>query len=177
MIGETTAGSNTLLIRPANLIAFAPAATQVAPIRPPINAWDELEGSPTSQVSRFQMIAPTSPAKITAGVIFVSSTSPLEIVFATCTERNAPTRLRMPAMSTAVRGLSAPVAIVVATALAVSWKPLVKSNARAVTTTATMINEMSMSTPQPAIGPVRSGTLRTLGERKMNNLPPTGNGR
>ena len=147
MIGASTAGSSTLPTRPANLTASAPAATQVAPIRPPINACDELEGSPTSQVSRFHTIAPTSPAKITVGVIFVSSTSPLEIVFATWTERNAPTRLRTPAMSTAVRGFSAPVAIEVATALAVSWKPLVKSNANAVTMTTTMITEISMRPP------------------------------
>ena len=41
-----------------------------------------------------------------------------------------------------MRGFSAPVAIEVATALAVSWKPLVKSNANAVTmTTTTRIRE------------------------------------
>jgi hypothetical protein len=50
---------------------------------PPNNAWDELDGRPSSQVSRFQMIAPTSPAKTTTGVILVSLTSPPEIVFAT----------------------------------------------------------------------------------------------
>ena len=38
-------------------------------------------------------------------------------------------------MVTAIFGLSAPVAIVVAIALAVSWKPLVKSKPSAVTTT------------------------------------------
>src|SRR5215203_7407414 len=114
-IGASTAGSSTLPTRPANLTASAPEATQVAPMSPPINACDELEGNPTSQVNRFHTIAPTSPAKITVGVILVSSTSPLEIVLATSTERNAPTRLSTPASSTAVRGLSAPVAIEVAT--------------------------------------------------------------
>ena len=160
MIGASTAGSSTLPTRLANLTASAPAATQVAPIRPPINACDELEGSPTSQVSRFHTIAPTSPAKITVGVIFVSSTSPLEIVFATWTDRNAPTRLRTPAMSTAVRGFSAPVAIEVATALAVSWKPLVKSNASAVTMTTTMITEISM---RPSLGQGNDQTLEPYG--------------
>ena len=72
---------------------------------------------------------------MTVGVTFPSSTSPLEMGLATWTERKAPTRFRTPAMSTAVRGSSAPVAIDVAIALAVSWKPLVKSNASAVTTT------------------------------------------
>ena len=167
MIGASTAGSSTLPTRLANLIASAPEATQVAPMRPPINACDELEGSPTSQVSRFHTIAPTSPAKITVGVIFVSSTSPLEIVFATSTERNAPTRLSMPAMSTAVRGLSAPVAIEVATALAVSWNPLVKSKANAVTMTTTMIREMSMRPSLPPGNGQRSGTV---GIRNARNL-------
>ena len=144
--GDSTAGSSTLPTMPANLTASAPAATSVAPMRPPINACDELEGSPNSQVNRFHKIAATSPAKITVGVIFVSSTSPLEIVFATWTDRNAPTRLSAPARITAVRGRSAPVAIVVATALAVSWNPLVKSKAKAVTTTTLkMTREISIS--------------------------------
>ena len=47
----------------------------------------------------------------------------------------APTKLRIAAIPTATRGGSAPVAIVVAIALAVSWKPLVKSKASATTTT------------------------------------------
>jgi len=104
-------------------------------MRPPKRACDELDGSPRSQVIRFHRIAPTNPAKMTVGVILASSTSPLEIVFATSTDRNAPIRLRMPAMMTAVRGFSALVAIEVAIALAVSWKPFVKSNASAVTMT------------------------------------------
>jgi hypothetical protein len=45
---------------------------------------------------------------------------------ATLIETNAPTRFSTAAISTATRGLSAPVAIEVATALAGSWKPLVK---------------------------------------------------
>jgi hypothetical protein len=81
---------------------------------------------------------------MTVGVIFASSTSPLEMVFATSTERKAPTRLRTPARS-AVRGFYARVAMDVAMALAVSWKPLVKSNASAVTTTTTTITVKSMS--------------------------------
>ena len=52
---------------------------------------------------------------------------PPEMVLATSVERNAPTRLSVPAAMTAVLGLSAPVAMDVAMALAVSWKPFVKS--------------------------------------------------
>ena len=105
-------------------------------------------------------------------MIFVSSTSPLEIVFATSTDRNAPTRLSTPAMNTAVRGFSAPVAIEVATALAVSWKPLVKSNASAVTMTTTItIREISIS---PSSGRGNGRTVRTPGKQQMNNRPPPG---
>ena len=50
-------------------------------------------------------------------------------------ERNSPTRLSTPERATATRGGSAPVAIEVAIALPVSWKPLVKSKDSAVTTT------------------------------------------
>ena len=45
MNGDSAAGSSTLPNRLANLIASAHAATQVAPIRPPISACDELEGN------------------------------------------------------------------------------------------------------------------------------------
>ena len=62
----------------------------------------------------------------------LSLTMPLEMVWATLVDRNAPARLSTPLMRTATFGRSAPVAIEVAIALAVSWKPLVKSNASAV---------------------------------------------
>ncbi len=116
-------------------MASTPDETQAAPIRPPNNACDELDGNPAYQVTRFHMIAPTSPPKMIAGVILASSTMPPEMVLATSTDRNAPTRLRTADSATAVRGLSAPVAMEVAMALAVSWNPLVKSKMRAVTTT------------------------------------------
>src|SRR3954453_23265611 len=102
------------------LIASAPPATHVAPIRPPKSACDELEGSPRYQVTRFHRMAPTSPAKITTGLMSVSSTNPPEIVLATVTDRKAPARFRDAAIATAVRGRNAPVAIDVAIALAVS---------------------------------------------------------
>src|SRR3954451_7178146 len=126
-------------------IAPAPPATQVAPISPPNSAWEELEGSPRNHVTKFHRMAPTSPAKITTGVMSFSSTSPPEIVLATWTDRKAPTRLRQAAIATAVLGRNAPVAIDVAMALAVSWKPFVKSKARAVTTTRMMISDRSMA--------------------------------
>src|SRR5882757_5809819 len=126
-----------------NLIAPPPAATQVAPIRPPNRACDELDGRPKYQVARFHRIAPTRPAKITVGLILVSSTRPLEIVLATSVERNAPTRFSTAEMATATLGRSAPVATEVAIAFAVSWKPLVKSKSSAVMTTASTMKVMS----------------------------------
>ena len=143
--GESASGSSTLPATVEKLIAPVPANTHVAPIRPPNSACDELDGRPRSQVTRFHRIAPTRPPKITAGVMRASSTRPLEMVSATCTDRKAPTRFSTPASTTATRGRSAPVAIEVAIALAVSWKPLVKSNTSAVRTTAITSVDMSSS--------------------------------
>lgn len=90
---------------------------------------------PNSHVTRFQTIPPTRPASTTSSVTTPASTIPLAMVAATASERNAPTMLREADSSTACLGFSARVAIEVAIALPVSWKPLVKSNARAVATT------------------------------------------
>ena len=73
---------------------------------------------PTYQVKTFQAMAPSSPAKMIGSVTFAESTMPLAMVAATDTDRNAPTRLSTPDSATATRGLSAPVAIEVAMALA-----------------------------------------------------------
>src|SRR3954451_15017924 len=102
-----------------------------------MSACDDEDGSANHQVTRFQTIAPTRPAKMTGSVTAVASTMPLAIVAATASERNAPTKFRTAAIAIAARGRSARVEIDVATTLAVSWKPLVKSNASAVPTTST----------------------------------------
>ena len=62
---------------------------------------------------------------------------PLPTVFATAVATNAPTRFETAASATRRRGDSARVDTDVAIALAVSWKPLVKSNASAVRMTTT----------------------------------------
>jgi hypothetical protein len=150
--------------------ASVPAATSVAPMRPPNSAWDELDGRPSSHVSKFHRIAPTSPAKITTGPMRVSSTIPLEMVFATSTERNAPTRFSRPAIVTAAFGESAPVAIEVAIALAVSWKPLVKSKTRAVATTTTTIKVTSIRAFPARTGQSNSTPrIPTAGQRSIND--------
>ena len=78
-------------------------------------------------------------------------TTALVTVRATATERNAPTRLRTAARATAVLGLSAPVAMVVAIELPVSWKPLVKSKPSATITTRTRVS--SCADTAPSVGP------------------------
>lgn len=64
---------------------------------------------------------------------------PPDTVLATSVDRKAPTRFRTAASVTAVFGFMAPVAMGVAIALAVSWKPFVKSkNSASAMTSATM---------------------------------------
>ena len=95
----------------------------------------------------FHTIAPTRPAKIISGVIRMppspSRMSPPLIVFATSVLRNAPTRFSTAAIATATLGLSAPVAMGVAIAFAVSWNPLVKSKKRASAMTSATTTVMS----------------------------------
>ena len=98
---------------------------------PPISACEDDDGTPNHQVTRFQAIAPTRPAKITVVVTTPASTMPFATVAATVIEMKAPAKFSIAAMPTATRGFSAPVAIVVAIAFAVSWKPLVKSKTSA----------------------------------------------
>ena len=74
-------------------------------------------------------------------------TIPFAIVAATLIERNAPTKFRVAAIPTAIRGGKARVAIVVAIAFAVSWNPFVKSKPTAVTTTITRSAVVSDTAP------------------------------
>ena len=105
---------------PPPKIASGPLAANAAPTTPPISACDELEGSPKYHVTRFQVIAPISPAKITVVVMSSASTIPPATVAATLIEMNAPTKFRIADSVTAVFGASARVEIDVATAFAVS---------------------------------------------------------
>src|ERR1700733_1114767 len=126
---------------PWPLTAELPTDANDAPISPPISAWLELDGIVKYQVIRFQVIAPINAASTTASPsmppVADAGTIPLAIVVATLIEMNAPTKLSVAEIITATTGLSAPVAIDVAIALAVSGKPFVKSNATAATITIT----------------------------------------
>ena len=150
MTGAATAGISTFWVTPAQLTPLLPSAARPAPIRPPNRACDELDGMPNSQVSRFHRMPPIRPAKMMVRpvdalipgsnwpvLLFWTLSTEVVTVTATSTERNAPTRFRTPASRTAVLGLRAPVAIDVAIALPVSWNPLVKSKASAVTISST----------------------------------------
>src|SRR3954451_14994023 len=118
--GAITAGISTLPMRPSLRTASAPAAANADPTTPPISACEELEGRPRYQVTRFQKIAPTSPAKTTVGVITSPLTTSFATVAATASEMNAPAKLKIAAYATAIRGGIACVEIDVATTLAVS---------------------------------------------------------
>src|SRR3954451_6171303 len=149
-MGATRAGTITLSMRPSPSTALDPAAANVAPTMPLISACDEDDGSPKYQVARFQKIAPIRPAKTIGSVMKSGLTMPLAIVAATSMERNAPTKFSAEASVTATRGAIARVEIDVATALAVSWKPFVKSNASAVPTTIQRIRSLSMPIEDPS---------------------------
>src|SRR3954447_4190309 len=148
--GATSAGTMTFSTRPAPLTPFVPSAASMEPTTPPMSACDDDDGSPKYQVSRFQKIAPMSPANTISGVTRSACTMPVAMVAATASDRNAPTKLSVAAMPTATRGLIARVEIDVATAFAVSWKPFVKSNASAVPTT--MMRTRSLCTREDGPG-------------------------
>src|ERR1044072_8520115 len=144
-IGAMIAGIGTFSMRRAAMMADGPSAAKAAPAAPPIRACEDEDGRPKYHVSRFQEIAPIRPEKTISSVTMSACTMPVAIVAATASDRNAPTKLRIAASVTATRGDIARVEIEVATALAVSWKPLVKSNARAVATTIHRTRSLSMN--------------------------------
>ena len=101
-----------------------------------MSACDELDGRPKYQVTRFQAIAPMRPAKTIVVVIDVGLDDAVGDRRGDLErdERADEVQDRRHARPP-TRGDIARVEIDVATALAVSWKPLVKSNASAVATT------------------------------------------
>src|SRR5512134_853134 len=89
-------------------------------------------------------MAPINAARTTTWVTCDGSTIPFPIVVATCVETSAPTKFSPAAMRIAFRIERARVEMQVAMALAVSWKPLMKSNDSAATiTSARSANELS----------------------------------
>src|SRR5258708_3849050 len=123
IIGDSTMNS-AILVTPAEITAAGPALAMAAPAYPPTSAWDDDDGRPHHQVSRFQMIAPIRPARISDGVTTAGSTIPLPMVLATCAPKiRKATKLKKPAIATAACGDSTRVLTTVAIELAASWKP------------------------------------------------------
>src|SRR4051812_46578462 len=143
--GAISPGITTFSTSPEPMTALDPSAANAAPTTPPISACDDDDGNPKYHVSRFQKIAPISPANTMGSVIKSALTMPVAIVAATARDRNAPTKLSTEDRPTATRGDIARVEIDIATALAVSWNPLVKSNASAVATTIQRTTSFSIS--------------------------------
>src|SRR5688572_11271880 len=109
-----------------------PAVASAAPHKPPMSAWLELLGRPMYQVNRFQMIPLASAQATVVALIKEVSTRPEPIVLATAVPISAPIKFHEAESRIACRVESALVATLVAMALAVSWKPLMYSNARAI---------------------------------------------
>src|SRR4051795_13533537 len=147
--GAMAAGTSTFSTMPSPLMTSAPSATNAAPISPPISACDELDGRPSHHVAMFHAMAPTRPANTTVVVIAPASTIPEPTVAATFSEMKAPAKFSTADSATAKRGDMARVETEVAIAFAVSWKPFVKSNASAVTTTITRMTSLPLGMVAP----------------------------
>src|ERR1700681_824071 len=96
-----------------------------APMNPPRRVWDELEGIPNHQVSRFQAIAPINPEKITS-IVIKSLLTELAIVFPILNspiryfEMKNAAKLNKAAQSTAWKGVRTLVETMVAMEFAAS---------------------------------------------------------
>ena len=80
--GESTIASN-VFDSPPQTAAEIPALAIPPPTSPPINACELEDGIPNPHVIRFQTIAPTNAAKITALSMTLGSTMPVPMVWAT----------------------------------------------------------------------------------------------
>src|SRR4051794_23774248 len=100
-----------------------------------MSAWVDDEGSPSHQVIRFHKMAPISAENTITRPWLPEPAEmiPWPTVAATLVEISAPTTLNPAAITRAVPGRIALVAIDAATAFAASWNPLVKSNPSATT--------------------------------------------
>ena len=101
-----------------------------APAIEPISAWEDELGIPYNQVIKFQIMAAIIAANTTTKPCcnLNGSTISFVIVPATPVKVNAPIKFMTAANKIALLGVNARVETAVATALAVSWKPLIKSN-------------------------------------------------
>jgi len=106
---------------------------------------------PSAQVTRFQTMAPTSAAKITAGLMISGAMMPVPMVLATCSPntRNA-TKLKNAAQNTAYCGRSTRVETMVAMEFAASCRPLRKSNSSATAIRPTSTGKAIVASTRPS---------------------------
>src|SRR5688572_30574781 len=76
-------------------------AAKHAPHSPPTSAWEELDGNPKYQVSKFHTMPPINAHTMTSEVTMFVSTNPDAMVLATAVPHNAPSRLVMAARTMA----------------------------------------------------------------------------
>src|SRR5581483_2845284 len=103
-------------VRPGTRMTGVPAVATAAPIVANRSAWLDEVGGPRYHVNMSQRMA---EARATATVTRLTAsgfTRSLPIVVATAVPDRAPTKLSVPAISTAMRGLSTRVATIVAMA-------------------------------------------------------------
>src|SRR5512133_250080 len=174
--GESTMKA-AILRMPLGMSPARPSEGRVAPIIPPASACDEEEGSPQTQVSRFQTMAPIRAAKTTvrtSGVPPALScskwTMPLPMVAATLSSAPHSTgmaemKLKKAAQATATSGDSTRVETTVAIEFAASWKPLMKSKASATRMRATTTKIME----DLALGE-GLGALRVLQDHALDHV-------
>src|SRR5438552_3973623 len=130
-IGDTTMKTRIRVI-PDQTSTPGPALVTPAPAKAPISACEELVGRPQRQVIQSHVKAAARPAKISGRSITSGFTTLFPMVVATATPKpKAATKLKKAAHATAARGVSTRVDTIVAIEFAASWKPFMKSKARA----------------------------------------------
>lgn len=118
----------TILITPAYTTELQPELATAAPTSPPTRVCDELDGSPSHHVIRFQVIAATKAEAITVRFITSGFITPFPIVVATFGSKiRKAMKLKNAAIDTAATGERTFVETTVAIEFAESWNPLMKS--------------------------------------------------
>lgn len=95
----------TIFTTPPIITELQPVLATAAPTNPPTSVWEELEGSPSHQVARFQQIAATKAEPMTVRFITSGLMTPFPIVVATFNGKiRKATKLKKAAMQTAAKG-------------------------------------------------------------------------
>ena len=142
MKGAKKMNKITLIIS-AEAITPNPACATAAPANPPIKVCEELEGIPSHHVNKFQKVAANNPAKITHKSMALLSTVFATVLPTLISNTQKASTLNDAAQITACKGDRTLVETTVAIEFAASWKPLTKSNNKAITIT--VINKVNIN--------------------------------